>query len=150
MTKDTCNKFIEGINPAIDNDTSRRITALRFLLIVLVVFIHNCYTLQSIQNITDSGGTAPIFVENAFGTWIKLFITSGIARSAVPIFFMFSAYLQERRMIHIWFFIKKRCKSLLLPYILWMFIYGFYYAGLKLIIVKIAPQFLNNPESTCL
>ena len=53
-------------------------------------------------------------------------------------------------MIHIWFFIKKRCKSLLLPYILWMFIYGFYYAGLKLIIVKIAPQFLNNPESTCL
>ena len=97
MTKDTCNKFIEGINPAIDNDTSRRITALRFLLIVLVVFIHNCYTLQSIQNITDSGGTAPIFVENAFGTWIKLFITSGIARSAVPIFFMFSAYLQAKK-----------------------------------------------------
>ena len=31
MMKDTCNKFIEGINSAIDNDTSRRITSLRFL-----------------------------------------------------------------------------------------------------------------------
>ena len=102
MSKDACNKTDETVtstqqlnNSTIDSDTSRRITSLRFLLIVLVVFIHNCYTPQLIQKIMDNGGIAPVFVENSFGHWVKIFITFGISRCAVPLFFMFSAFLQK-------------------------------------------------------
>lgn len=77
--------------------TSKRITSLRFLLIVFVIFIHNCYTNELIQNIIEQGGEPPVFVENEVGHWIKLFITYGIARSAVPLFFMFASFLQTKK-----------------------------------------------------
>lgn len=77
----------QKLSTPITEETSRRITALLFLLIVLVVFIHNCYTDETIQNIIDSGGVPPVFVENAFGRWVKLFITYGTARATVPLFF---------------------------------------------------------------
>ncbi len=38
----------------------------------------------------------------------------------------------------------------MVPYFLWVLIYGFCYAGLKLIVLKIAPQFIQNPDSTAL
>ena len=156
MSETTCIKTDETVtstqqlnNSTIDNDTSRRITSLRFLLIVLVVFIHNCYTSQSIQQILDNGGTAPLFVENTFGRWIKLFITYGLARCAVPLFFMFSAFLQAKKNDNYPVLLKKRAKSLLLPYALWMAFLAFFYGELKLIIAKIVPQFLGKSEDTC-
>lgn len=157
MSKDACNKTDETVtstqqlnNSTIDSDTSRRITSLRFLLIVLVVFIHNCYTPQLIQKIMDNGGIAPIFVENSFGHWVKIFITFGISRCAVPLFFMFAAFLQAKKNDSYLVLLKKRAKSLLLPYVLWMSLLAFFYGGLKLIVARIAPQFLGQPENTCL
>lgn len=157
MSKDSCNKIDNTVvttqqlnNSTIDNDTSHRITSLRFLLIVLVVFIHNCYTPQTILRTIDNGGTAPLFVENAFGHWIKLFISYGIARCAVPIFFMFSAFLQAKKSDSYPVLLKKRAKTLLLPYVLWMSLLFFFYGGLKLIVAKVAPQFLGKPEDTFL
>lgn len=154
MLETTCNKNDATLastqqlnNSTIDNDTSRRITSLRFLLIVLVVFIHNCYTSQSIQQIIDNGGTAPLFVENTFGRWIKLFITFGIARGSVPLFFMFSAFLQAKKDDNYKTLLRKRSKSLLLPFIIWNAIYVFYFGGLKLLVAKIAPQLVGHPEN---
>ncbi len=123
---------------------------LRFLLIVLVVFIHNCYTTESIQKIIASGDVPPVFAENAFGRWVKLFITFGIARSAVPLFFMFAAFLQAKKNDGYPVLLKKRAKSLLLPFVLWTAIYVFYYGGLKLLVAKIAPQFISHPENNML
>lgn len=48
------------------------------------------------------------------------------------------------------YFLKKRAKSLLLPYIIWMGLIVFYYGGLKLIILKIRPSLIHNPENTIL
>ena len=38
----------------------------------------------------------------------------------------------------------------MVPYFLWVLIYGFYFVGVKLIVLKIAPQFIQNPDSTAL
>ena len=132
---------------SISEENSKRITALRFLLIVLVVFIHNCYTNESIQKIIDSGGVPPVFAENALGRWVKLFITFGIARAAVPLFFMFAAFLQAKKNDCYPILLKKRAKSLLLPFVLWTLIYVFYHGGLKLLVAKVAPQFVSHPEN---
>ena len=126
--------------------TSKRITSLRFLLIVFVIFIHNCYTNELIQNIIEQGGEPPVFVENEVGHWIKLFITYGIARSAVPLFFMFASFLQTKKNYDYATLLKKRTKSLLLPFIIWNLINIFYFGGLKLIVAKIAPHYIGHPE----
>ena len=134
----------------LDEETSKRITSLRFLLIVLVVFIHNNFTVESIAESIENGGTDILFVQNAFGKWVQLFISQGIARCAVPLFFLFAAYLQATKNDDYKTLVKKRSKSLLVPFILWTVIYGFYFAGLKLIVLKIAPQLIQNPQSTAL
>ncbi len=41
--------------------------------------------------------TRPIFVQNEFGRWLQFFISLGIANCAVPLFFLFSAFLQAKR-----------------------------------------------------
>lgn len=89
-------------------------------------------------------------MENPFGHWVKLFITYGIARCAVPLFFTFAAFLQAKKNDRYHVLLKKRAKSLLLPYVLWMALLSFYYGALKLIVLKIAPQFIVSPEKTCL
>lgn len=134
----------------IPENVSKRITALRFLLAVFVVFIHNCYTAQSVKAVLMPNGEPPAFVQNEFGRWVQLFITEGLARAAVPLFFMFAAYLQAKKNDSYPTLLKKKSKSLLLPFALWTFIYVFYYAGLKVIVLKIAPQLLDHPENTCL
>ncbi|MGN0728538.1 acyltransferase family protein [Treponema sp.] len=134
----------------IDFETSRRITSLRFLLAVFVVFIHNNFTVESIAESVALGGAEILFNQNAFGRWVQLFISSGIARCAVPLFFLFAAYLQARKNDSYGVLIKKKAKSLVLPYFLWVVIYGFYSAGVKLIVLKFAPQFVQHPENTAL
>lgn len=75
--------------------TSMRITVLRFLLIVLVVFIHNNFKAEEILKGALEYGYTPFAYENGlFGRWIQIFISDGIARCAVPLFFMFASYLQ--------------------------------------------------------
>ena len=41
--------------------------------------------------------TRPIFMQNEFGRWLQFFISLGIAKRAVPLFFLFSAFLQAKR-----------------------------------------------------
>lgn len=63
---------------------------------------------------------------------------------------MFAAFLQAKKNDSYLVLLKKRAKSLLLPYVLWMSLLAFFYGGLKLIVARIAPQFLGQPENTCL
>lgn len=130
----------------IDLETSRRITSLRFLLAVLVVFIHNNYTAKGIAESVANGGAEVLFNQNAFGRWVQLFISDGIARCAVPLFFFFAAYLQARKNDSYGVLIKKKAKSLGVPYFLWAFVYFLYPFGLKMILIKVSPDMLNHPE----
>ena len=94
----------------IDETTSKRITALRFLLMIFVVFIHNNFTAKSIAEILENGEIAPLFNQGVVGKWIQLFISDGIGRGAVPLFFLFAAYLQTKKDDRYPVFLKKRDK----------------------------------------
>ena len=105
----------------IPEETSKRITALRFFLAILVVFIHNNYTLKNIADAVAKGEPDILFSPNTLSKWIQLFISQGIAKCAVPLFF---------------------------TYFLWIGLYGFYSSVVKIIILKIAPSFIENPDTT--
>lgn len=129
--------------PLISEETSKRITSLRFLLIVLVVFIHNHFTLDTIAVAAKN----TLLNENSIAYWIKLFIAQGLGRCAVPLFFVFSAFLQSVKNDSYFRLLKKKTKSLLLPYLIWTLMYAFYFTGIKLFVFKIAPQLIVNPDT---
>ncbi len=130
---------------SISEETSRHITALRFFLAVLVVFIHNNYTMQSIADSVAEGGKDILFCPNAVSVWIQRFISNGIARCAVPLFFLFSAYLLFMKNDRYCLALKKRVKSLVIPFFIWPVLNIAAYILPKLILSKIAPQILQNP-----
>ena len=73
---------------AISECESKRITSLRFLLIIFVVFIHNIDKNEAINYYHLA------FEEPAAITWFKTFVMGILGGAAVPIFFVFAAYLQ--------------------------------------------------------
>lgn len=106
---------------AISEWESKRITSLRFLLIVFVVFIHNIDKNEAI-NYYHLAFEEPVVI-----TWFKTFITGILGGAAVPIFFIFAAYLQFSKQDDYKNLIKKRAKSLLVPYILWTLLTVLFY-----------------------
>lgn len=120
------------------------------MLAVLVVFIHNNYTDESVAKTFAETGTRIVFQQNAFGAWIQQLISNGIARCAVPLFFLFAAFLQAKKADPYPTLLKKKAKSLLLPYAVWLVVYFLYFGVLKLMLTKIAPQILGNPGETFL
>ena len=73
----------------IPEETSKRITALRFLLAMLVVFIHNNLNADEAINYYHLSFHEPIVI-----TWIKTFVTCTIGGAPVPLFYVFAGYLQ--------------------------------------------------------
>ena len=71
----------------IDVETSHRITSLRYILSVLVVFIHNNFTAEKLAESLAEGNRIPIFVQSAAGEWIQFVISSALGSCAVPLFF---------------------------------------------------------------
>lgn len=97
----------------IEENISKRITSVRFLLIVFVVFIHN-----NVTEVTFVGGTEtyiiPIYVNI-----IRELFSNIIGRIAVPLFFLISGYLLYIKEITFLTNLKKKSRTILLPYILW-------------------------------
>ena len=130
----------------VPRETSKRITSLRFLLAMLVVFIHNNFTTEQIRESIAIGGRHILFNQSIAGAWIQHFISGGIASAAVPLFFLFAAYLQAMKNDPYKIMLKKKSRSLLVPYILWIAI-GFLYFGIgKLAVLKIAPAAIARPD----
>lgn len=125
----------------ISEETSKRITSLRFLLSVFVVFIHNGITI----NVSDPDVFEVSF--NAINRWIQFFISQGIARSAVPLFFMFAAYLQFKKKDSYKTLVKKRTQSLVVPLFLWISINIIAVIALKLFAQTFFPSSFNNTDS---
>ncbi len=128
----------------VPEEVSRRIVALRFLLIVLVVFIHNNYTAETVAEYTATGRTL-IFNQGEFGRWVQLFFSDGIARCAVPLLFLFSAYLQGLKEEPFKVTLQKKFRSLFLPYVIWIGAYGLYYTVGKWLVAQWMPGLLGNP-----
>ncbi len=133
-------------NNSISQETSKRITALRFLLIVFVVFIHNCFTLEGVAENFEQTGEMIVFKPTVLSEWIQLFISQGIARCAVPLFFLFAAFLQAKKNDKYSVLLKKRAKSLLIPYFIWLGLYFLYPHFAKYLISIIKPALLKHPN----
>ena len=132
--------------PLIARETSRRITSLRFLLAIFVVFIHNNFTAKSVAEIFQDTGVQTAFCQNALGKWIQLFISGGIARCAVPLFFLFAAYLQFKKGDSYGTLLRKKARSLVLPFFLWPVLNIALFVGMKLAVARIVPGLLAQPD----
>ena len=106
----------------IDINTSKRITSLRYLLAILVVFIHNNYLISTVAE----SGEDLLFNQTIFGEFIQLVISGGLAIGAVPLFLLFAGYLQIKKNDSYVILLKKRIHSLLIPYLIWIGIYLLY------------------------
>ena len=147
LNKNTINNTGEW--GGVDENISLRITSLRFLLAVCVVIIHNCITTDTVSNYASMGKVL-VFNQGTFGKWFQLFFSQGLCRCAVPLFFMFSAYLQTKKADTYGLILKKRLRSLALPYLLWFCIYLTYPHLIKLFLSFVHPSILNHPEDTIL
>lgn len=102
-----------------DDQLSKTIDFLRFPLVVLVVLIHAHFSQLTINGINLlQGHNYPIY------SGVSYFISQTIAGAAVPLFYFTSGYLffkglSSFRYCDYKMKIKKRTKSLLIPYIFW-------------------------------
>lgn len=130
----------------ISEETSKRITSLRFLLTIFVVIIHNNYTQETIFGPVGDSGVVQLSFPHLFTEWIY-FITYGFGACTFPLFFLFAAYLQSMKQDRYSVLLKKRTKSLIIPYFIWIGIYLVYQIFGKLIISKIMPSVLAHPDN---
>ena len=130
----------------IDVETSRRITSLRYILSVLVVFIHNNFTAEKLADSLAEGNRIPIFAQSMVGEWIQFVISSALGSCAVPLFFMFSAYLFFKKDTPYKVMLKKKTRGLLIPYFVWIALNIALVTLGKLFAARLNPSLLANPE----
>ena len=107
---------------SLTEEDSKRITALRFLLIVFVVFIHNNLKADEAINYYHLDFLEPVAI-----TWLKAIVTNVLGGAAVPLFFLFAGFLQFSKDDSYKMLLKKRAKSLLVPYIAWTLLNVLFY-----------------------
>ena len=128
----------ENVKPLISKEASKRITSLRYLLIVFVVFIHANLKPDEAINYYHYDFVQPYWIEI-----VKDFVSGTLGGAAVPLFFFFASFLQFSKNDEYKTLLKKRSKSLFLPYILWTCITIVLY-----FIAQLIPQtapFFQNP-----
>lgn len=101
-----------------EKSLSDKIKIISFLLIILVVFLHS-------YNLVDPFDTSKTVYNKSKLWFLQNFISYGITRIAVPLFFILSGFLfflnfKEGKGV---FFIKikKRVKTLFIPFLFWSF-----------------------------
>lgn len=102
----------------IDQESSLRLKLLRFPPIIGVIYIHAYGTV-----ISFGGGTVGSAHSNGLTDFIRILISEGLARMAVPLFFLISGYLffANFRWSHQTYGKKilTRLRTLLIPYLFW-------------------------------
>lgn len=105
------------IKKAIPEDVSKRITSLRWFGIFLVVVMHSFQTVgffsnySNMENIELSNGIV-------FNFFTRL-VVQGIGSGAVPMFFLFSGYLDFMRSKPYAQNVKNKFRTLMIPFFLW-------------------------------
>ncbi|MDR1225449.1 MAG: acyltransferase [Prevotellaceae bacterium] len=97
--------------PAINENLSKRISSLRFLLIVFVVFAHNNPTTVNFANGTETYDI-PSYVNV-----VRRLISE--IRTTIPLFFLLSGFLLYAKETKLTTVLKKKSRTILLPYLLW-------------------------------
>lgn len=99
-----------------NKQVSDKIKSASLILMIMVVFLHS-------YNIDIKQGGKGLFFEKGFNWIIQNFISNGVTRIAVPIFFIISGYLfiskanfdfQDYKIK-----VSKRFKTLVIPYLCW-------------------------------
>lgn len=123
----------------IDKTSSLRLKLLRFAPIIGVVYIHAYLT-----TITFEHGTIGTQDLNPLTDFIRVLISQGLARVAVPLFFLMSGYLffanfrwSQQTFVHK---LRTRIRSLLVPFLFWNILVLAFYAVVQNIPV-LAPYF---------
>jgi surface polysaccharide O-acyltransferase-like enzyme len=97
---------------------SKKIRVLSLLAIVMVVFVH-AYNLTDRYLLPFTVVSDPL----SFTSFTEYFVSNGLTRFAVPLFFAISGYLFFQRFEWTWQSyggkLSKRLRTLLLPYLLW-------------------------------
>jgi surface polysaccharide O-acyltransferase-like enzyme len=104
--------------PTIDHESSIRLRLLNFPLIVGVVYIH-AYT----TTIRFSGSTLGTEQPDYLTDFVRILISQGIARLAVPMFFLIAGYLFLAGSTWSWRVygskLASRARTLLVPFLFW-------------------------------
>lgn len=100
---------------------SQKIKRIYFLLMIMVVFLHS-------YNIDIKQGGKVLYFNKGFNWFLQDFISNGFTRIAVPLFFVISGYLfvldQKYELNNFFLKMKKRVRTLVLPYLIWT-LFGF-------------------------
>lgn len=107
------------------------------MLIVFVVFIHANLKVDDAVNYYHYDFIQPKWIEV-----FKNFVCSTIGGAAVPLFFFFASYLQFSKNDSYPVLLKKKTKSLFVPYVIWTVITAFLYFTAQSI-PQSAPFFQN-------
>lgn len=122
---------------SLQNETSRAIISIRFILMVFIVFIHS----NGVTNYWDENGVEYFYDIPLIENTILLFFTQILSRCAVPLFFLISGYLFYSKNYSYSVLVKKKIKSLLIPFLLWPLLY------LGLYVIK--SHFLHEMNPYC-
>ena len=114
----------------IDDDTSKRIAAIRIILTVLVVFIHNNNFGEHFFTDVDNP-----FEIDIFSRCVRLFLSHILSSAAVPLFFLISGYLTFSKDYSYKTLLKKKLIGLVIPYLLWNTLIAMFY-----FIVQVIPS----------
>lgn len=118
--------------PLISEETSKRITSLRYFLILFVVFGHNLLMPSVFE------GSEIVMNESAAVGWLKLLISESLSRGVVLVFFLFAAFLQYKKNDPYPVMMKKKVKGLLIPMIIWP-VLNLGYICAKIVLTKWIP-----------
>ena len=116
----------------IAEESSKRITVLRPILITLIILAHNNHTVAEALNNNFDSILSPDFWK-FFLHFVTLLV---IAPMSLKIFFLFSGFLTYKKNDSYPLLVKKRTRSLLLPLLLW--------TSLTLLLIIIGKILLNN------
>lgn len=118
----------------VNNDLlSKTINSLRFPLIVGVVFIHNNMSIVNVQGMDVS------YERTLWLNYIMIFLSDVLSTISVPLFFFFAGFLFFYKVDFTGEIYKKklknRCRTLLIPYLIWNFI------GFIVLLIQMHPRF---------
>ncbi len=131
--------------PIISEENSKRITALRFFFMFLVVITHNNETLITYMDLIH---TLP--PEKSFILILQkaplLFLSTGISCGVIQIFFTVTSYFQNVKDYSYKVILKKKFTSLAVPYFAWLLIMMLIHILPKLTMNIIMPSRVSDPS----
>ncbi|MFC4209928.1 acyltransferase family protein [Pedobacter lithocola] len=95
---------------------SLKLKVISFFSMILVVFLHS-------YNLVVNLDSEVILLDNGYSSFIQIFLSQGICRVAVPLFFSISGYLfflnSEGHLGEFFLKFSKRLKTIVIPYLFW-------------------------------